>query len=71
MIGERLHKANLLARKRYLRGIWGKTSVGRLRKNNTVCSCQMCRNIRRTSWASGKDKLTIQERRAAQIDEWD
>jgi len=71
MTGNRIHTANLKAKKRLARGIWGVTCIGQLRKNNTVCSCQMCRNPRRTSWASNTDKLTAQERRAPKIrEEW-
>ena len=29
----------------------------------TCCSCQMCRNERRSDWSSGSIKLTIQERK--------
>jgi len=63
MIGHRLRKANLIAKKRYKRGVWGSCEVGSLRKNNTVCSCEMCCNPRRCGWSSGTDKLSIQERR--------
>lgn len=31
--------------------------------NITVCSCQMCRNPRRSTWHSGDESLTMQERR--------
>jgi hypothetical protein len=31
--------------------------------NRKPCSCEMCRNPRRSSWASAKDRLSIQERR--------
>lgn len=33
------------------------------RDNITVCSCENCRNPRRSGWSSNKDKLTIQERK--------
>ncbi len=31
-----------------------------------VCSCQMCRNPRRSTFYTGEDKLTMQERRVLQ-----
>ena len=71
MIGRRLRKANIIAEKRMNRGIWGVCGVGGLRKNNTVCSCQMCCNPRHCDWNPDKIKLTIQERKApAANKEW-
>ena len=35
----------------------------------TPCSCQMCRNPRRSNYCKGKDKLTMQERRAEEFDD--
>jgi len=72
---QRLRKANLLAKKRFKR--WYSdldineeyARLGILRKTNTVCSCQMCRNPRHSVFYSEKEKLTRQERRAPQIQE--
>lgn len=36
----------------------------RLRDNRKQCSCEMCRNPRRSKWAKKNCKLTIHERRA-------
>jgi len=75
---QRLRKANLLAKKRFKR--WYSdlnvnqedARFGKLRKTNTVCSCQMCRNPRHSVFYSEQEKLTRQERRAPQIqDNWD
>ena len=33
------------------------------RDHITLCSCEMCRNVRRSGWTSGKEYLTLQERR--------
>jgi len=33
----------------------------------TPCSCQMCCNVRKSSWAKGKERLTLQERRQENI----
>ena len=71
MTGARIHTANLKAKQRLARGIWGKTDIGHLRKNNTVCSCQMCRNPRNSILTPGKEKRTVQERKAPEIqEEW-
>jgi len=35
----------------------------RIRDHRTACSCQMCRNPRRSALSKGWQKLTIQERR--------
>lgn len=35
----------------------------RIRDHRTACSCQMCRNPRRSTLSKGWEKLTIQERR--------
>ena len=75
---QRLRKANLLAKKRFQ---WWYSDLdineeyarlGILRKTNTVCSCQMCRNPRHSVFYSAKEKLTRQERRAPQVeDDWE
>jgi len=76
MLGNRIYKANLKAKKRYCNwypddNIYHPKRFGSLRKTNVMCSCDMCGNLRRSRWASKKEKLTMQERKAAQIDEWD
>jgi|GEM_PF-6563760 len=35
----------------------------RIRDHRSACSCQMCRNPRRSSLNKGKDKLSVQEKR--------
>jgi hypothetical protein len=35
----------------------------RIKKNRQACSCHMCGNPRRSVYAKGKSKLTIQERK--------
>ncbi len=37
--------------------------IGKHFKNRKKCSCEMCRNPRRSSFSKGKNKLTRQERR--------
>jgi len=64
MIGSRLRKANLIAKRRFRRKIWNVPEPGCLRKNNTTCSCEMCCNPRRSKWTPKTKKPTIQERRA-------
>ena len=71
MIGNRLRKANLIAKKRFKRKFWNVPEPGCLRKNNTVCSCEMCRNPRRCSFTPKKERPTIQERRAPTIKSFD
>lgn len=39
------------------------TRFARLADNIKACSCQMCRNPRRSTFHTGVDKLTMQERR--------
>ena len=70
MIGIRLKKANLIARKRYKRKIWNVPEPGCLRKNNTVCSCEMCCNPRHCSFTPKKERPTIQERRSPDIEDF-
>lgn len=36
----------------------------RLKKNRKECSCEMCRNPRRSGWSRGDTKLTMQEVKA-------
>jgi hypothetical protein len=38
----------------------------RIRDHRSVCSCQMCRNPRRSSLTKGSERKTIQERRHQQ-----
>lgn len=35
----------------------------RYKRNRKPCSCSMCCNVRRSKHVSGKNKLTLQERR--------
>ena len=71
MIGKRLKKANLIAKRRFNRGIWGTCEEGSLRKNNTVCSCPWCCNPRNSILTKGKERLTIQERKAPTIKDFE
>ncbi len=71
MIGKKLRKANLIAKRRFRRGFWKVPEPGCLRKNNTVCSCQMCRNERRSILTPKKYKTTAQERRAPDIKDFE
>jgi len=71
---QRLRKANLIAKKRFLNWYPGMAispkRLGKLRKNNVVCSCHSCRNPRRSHYFNGQEQLTIQERKAPGIDDW-
>lgn len=80
MLGVRLKKANIIARRRYKRFLaWGqltnydkyKHKFGPYRKTNVSCSCSDCGNPRR-SWATNNvEKLTKQERRAPNVcEDW-
>jgi len=71
MIGIRLKRANLIAKKRYNRKIWSVPELGSLRKNNTVCSCEMCGNSRRCSYTPKNERPTVQERKAATIESFE
>jgi len=75
---QRLRKANLLAKKRFRLQYFDldmnqeDARFGALRKTNTACSCQMCRNPRHSIFYNKKNKLTVQERRAPQVeDNWE
>lgn len=46
-------------------------AIGMFRKSNGSCSCEMCRNPRRCGWTSGKEKRTIQERKAPKKGDWE
>lgn len=70
MIGHRLRKANLIAKKRFKRKIWNVIDIGVLRKNNTSCPCSDCRNERRSVLTPRHRRPTVQERRAANIDDF-
>lgn len=54
-------KAKRVGKINGLPGNWDKLS-----DHLAACSCQMCRNPRRSTWHSGSERLTMQERRAAQ-----
>ena len=71
MIGKRLKIANVIAKKRHKRSICSAPEFGYMRKNNTVCSCEMCRNPRRCSFTPKREKPTIQERRSPTIASFD
>ncbi len=79
---KRLRKAKLLAKKRFKYWyydynpedpVWERFSkadvLGSLRKTNVVCSCQDCCNPRHSYHYNNQEKLTIQERKAPQINE--
>ena len=70
MIGKRLRKANLIAKKRFKRKFWNVNEPGYLRKNNTVCSCEMCKNERRSIFSKKTERSTPQERRAPNINDF-
>lgn len=83
MIGKRLQIANQKAKQRFKNILhhydkdntaWGRLTIGKavgqFRKYNGACSCEMCRNPRRCSWTSKKNKQTIQEQRAPKIKDW-
>ena len=40
----------------------------KIAENRQVCSCHMCRNPRHSAFHKGKEKLTMQERKALQED---
>lgn len=84
MLGKRLRIANKKAFRRFKTQLphydetdpaWRKLpvgkAVGQFRKHNGACSCEMCRNPRRCSWTSKKNKQTVQERRAPKIKDWE
>lgn len=56
-------KAAMIGRLHGLPGNWDKVA-----EHLAVCSCQMCRNPRRSTIYSGLEKLTMQERKA--IEGW-
>ena len=41
------------------------------RNSTKTCSCYMCRNPRRNSWAPKKERITIQERKQNERDKFD
>ena len=43
---------------------WNDTEFFKFADNLTRCSCHMCCNERRNPWLPGREKMTIQERRA-------
>jgi hypothetical protein len=68
----RHHRDRLKCRRKYYHGRGsGPTDapiteefLGRMVDTPTPCSCQMCRNPRRSAWYKVEEKLTMQERRA-------
>ena len=84
MLGHRIRQANLKAKKRFKKWYpdydpnkpsWQRCSKGNLfgslRKTNVMCSCQMCRNPRHSTFSKKKERATIQERRAPNIKDFD
>ncbi len=84
MLGHRIRKANLKAKQRFKKWypdydandpIWRNCPedalFGSLRKNNVICSCQMCRNPRHSIFYNEEKKKTIQERKAPNIEDFD
>lgn len=43
--------------------------IKQIAENRHPCSCHMCRNPRHSGFHKGKEKLTMQERKAARIEE--
>jgi len=83
MLGHRIRKANLKAKKRFKKWypdfdendpVWRLCSkdalMGSLRKTNVICSCQMCRNPRHSTFTKKSERPTVQERRASTIEEF-
>lgn len=49
--------------------LWGRTdaeTISKLARTHKPCSCYLCGNPRK--WMKGKDRLTLQERRAREGD---
>ena len=82
MLGHRIRKAKQKARKRFKhwypdydpnKPLWVRFDqiavLGALRKNSTVCSCEMCCNPRRSTFTPKHERPTVQERRAVTIQE--
>lgn len=68
----RHHRARLIKRTKHILRNWywdldedWYDDASRLRYNHfSYCSCPMCCNERQNPWIAGKEKLTMQERRA-------
>lgn len=84
MLGHRIRQADLKAKKRFKKWYpdynandpaWRNHTeeelLGALRKTNVSCSCHMCRNPRHSHFCSGKEKPTVQERRAPKIEDFE
>lgn len=83
VLGHRIEKANLKAKKRFKKWYpdynendptWAHTKeemFGMLRKTNVHCSCHACRNPRHSYHYNDKEKLTAQERRAPNIEDFE
>jgi len=76
MLGARLHKANTIAKRRFKKWYpdWDahfyEKHFGMLRKTNVMCSCHMCRNPRHSNFTKKSERPTIQERKAATVEEF-
>jgi len=83
MLGHRIRQANLKAKKRFKKWYpdydannpaWRNCPedalFGSLRKTNVMCSCQMCRNPRHSTFTKKKERPTIQERKAPNIEDF-
>jgi hypothetical protein len=71
--GAPYHESGYSSSYDYQNGLWSETPpsprlVGHWRRHAVMdcgrAQCQMCLSPRRTKWASGTEKLTIQERKA-------
>lgn len=82
MLGHRILRANVIAKRRFKHWYsdfdekdpsWLRSKqhlMGALRKTNTTCSCEMCRNPRRCSFTKVKERPTAQERRAPTVESY-
>ncbi len=83
MLGHRIYKANLKAKKRFKkwypnyntndpswRNCPEERLFGALRKTNVACSCQMCKNPRHCICTKLKERPTVQERRAPNVESY-
>jgi hypothetical protein len=60
------------ARNQVSRDQWIEEYACRAADNLAKCSCEMCRNPRRSVYSSkGKERLTMQEKRQPKADDWE
>lgn len=62
-----LAKARRIARSMGFSGEDVDRHAVRIRSNRCKCSCEMCRNPRRSSWGTVKGRLTLQELRVMEL----